>query len=149
MSFLGRARLLSSCQGRIEAILLVYPGQTTPASVQEYQAIEQGLGAGRTIFRFRQEVPTFKLKLSNLESRQAQEDHRFRKIFDLKPGMKMAALLGWWKRELESVGKTGTLTFRRWAQDPLLVLEWGGVNILVDKNLCSYHDLEKCSNCSP
>lgn len=141
----GHAKLLSSCEGSIKSILLVHPGFTTEAGDMEYEAIERIFREkGCDIYRFRQEHPHFKLKYSKLrdDSEALKQRTKFRETFNLYPGIEIEYVLSSWRRELKELNEGRVLTFRRWAQDPFLVLQKGEWTILLDslhnRRLCDF-----------
>jgi hypothetical protein len=134
-------QLLSSVNGKITAILLVFPGLACEQGDAEYAEIVSAFEGKGVVYRFRQEAHGVKLKVSQLRDYDA-EPRRMREIQDLRPGTDLLSVLEGWEEELRAVEKHGILAFRRWAQDPFLVLKFQDWTILLDslhnRRLCDF-----------
>jgi hypothetical protein len=150
MSQETRPQLLSSVNGEITAVLLVYPGLACAQGDAEYADIVAAFDPKGVVYRFRQAAPGFKLKVSRSRALDEDSDHpdaaedprRTREIQDLRPGTNMFTVLESWQDEIKSVQENEILTFRRWAQDPFLVLKSSPWTILLDslhnRRLCDF-----------
>lgn len=141
MSQTTRPQLLSSVNGEITVILLVYPGLSCEQGDAEYTDIVAAFDPKGVVYRFRQEAPGFSIKVSRLRG-PSDDPCRTREIQDLRPGTDMAAILESWREEIKSIEEKDILTFRRWAQDPFLVLKAPDWTILLDslhnRRLCDF-----------
>lgn len=146
MSPAPRPQLLSSVEGAITAILLVYPGLSCDQGDAEYADIVAAFAPKGKVYRFRQEAPDFALKVTRLRGGLAgaasQDARRYREIQDLRPGTDMRSVVESWHKEIQSVKEKDILTFRRWAQDPFLVMQMPGWTVLLDslhnRRLCDF-----------
>lgn len=141
-----RPQLLSSVEGEITAILLVYPGLSCAQGDAEYADIVAAFDPKGKVYRFRQEAPDFSLKVTRLRgsflNSASQDPRRYREIQDLRPGTGMRSVVESWDKEIKSLKEKGILSFRRWAQDPFLVLQAPGWTVLLDslhnRRLCDF-----------
>lgn len=136
-----KARLLSSVNGEITAVLLVYPGLASDQGDAEYADIVEAFDQKGVVYRFRQEAPGFSIKVSRLRAI-VPDPRRMREIHDLRPGTDILSVLESWREEIQSVKEDEIITFRRWAQDPFLVLKAADWTILLDslhnRRLCDF-----------
>jgi hypothetical protein len=136
-----KAQLLSSVNGEITAVLLVYPGLTCDQGDAEYADIVAAFDRKGAVYRFRMEAPGFTIRVSRSRGL-FHHPRRTREILDLRPGTNIQSVLASWEAEIKSVRENEILTFRRWAQDPFLVLKTADWTILLDslhnRRLCDF-----------
>jgi hypothetical protein len=124
--------LLSSVEGAITAILLVYPGASSAAGEAEYAEIVQIFDAKGIVYRFMRQLPAMSIKLSRLRGGPPEDAPRFRALHTVSPVTQIAEVIAHWRDELQAAAQHDQLRYRRWAQDPFLVLTCPPWTILLD-----------------
>lgn len=116
-----RQGVLSSAYGSISDVLVVHPGIATRASEQEYQEILSIFDKVGTIHQFAVDLPNYDINAPSY--RKSKSGKHDRKINRIVSDVDFAGLLRSWSDEISMVQSQGFLRFRRWAQDPFVVLE--------------------------
>lgn len=125
-----KLRLLSSVYGKIEQVLIVLPGIQTGASEEECLEIIQTFEKDRGVHIFFQEKPGVSIRVTSksyrsfdIEKKSLMVVHNnARPVFRMRANLNIESLLTRWKRELDDLNRGKEVYYRRWAQDPFLVL---------------------------
>jgi hypothetical protein len=133
----SRPKLLSSVEGTIREVLIVFPGIATAASEWEYAAIIETFNPKGTVHKFKQEAPEWNIKVVRSSFRSARGDGvpsplgAFRDVNDVTANINLFEMLRRWQGELEALSNGDRLCYRRWAQDPFVTLAWDDAVILL------------------
>ncbi|MEM6268195.1 MAG: hypothetical protein AAF998_02105 [Bacteroidota bacterium] len=125
-------QLLSSIYGKIESLLLSFPGLVTPDSDRQYRDLIAKLEPERIVTKFSVNDPTFEITCSKVDYRSPAKQRlsandslgNVRKVEDLAPQLHIGTLLKNWQRQLKPVMEEGRpLVFNEWVQDPFSVVQ--------------------------
>lgn len=162
-----KATMLSSVEGKIQDILVIFPLIATQESEIEYEEVVSLFQTEGTVFRFLLIQNDFQLNfrfdnfrygggLRTLGQRPDRPKEVTRDIIDLTPVMDFPTLLKNWRDELTKIQTSKALMFQRWAQDPFVVKTLGDACVLLQpifSQRMSYHFLplelaaQQATNC--
>lgn len=118
----NKRKILSSAYGEIKDTLLVYSGQWTKHSQKEYQAITRYLDPKGKLFQFVYEEPQKGIRQQNLP--QAPPNYELVRLRQqVNSPYALPEMLANWSEEIESIATKGYMGYRRWTQDPFVVLQ--------------------------
>lgn len=130
--------ILPSDIGRIETILLVFPGIATQAHWTEYESVLKIFEPRSKVVIFKHEDPGLRIKISYQSVRGRGNIspaplflQRCRDIHCVNHSMSIKTLMGNWEKELTEIAENRPLSYPRWAQDPFCALTDGDHTILL------------------
>jgi len=134
-------QILSSAYGEIKDTLLVYSGHWSKDSQKEYQAIADLFHPKGKLYQFVYEDPRKDIRQQDLpQTPPNYELVRLRQ--EVNSPYALPEMLTSWSEEIEQIARQGYMGYRRWTQDPFVVLQHLGEPILLQSSfhqrVCDY-----------